>query len=263
MMIISDSLKLSIPIYTVNNYLLFNNGINSNNGINGRLGVSIYFFIYGRFKKKSIFCDYALTLLTQIIADKLYKAQSYTFDFQNGLAGLGWSFIRLVSKGFFNSNIEDFCKSIDTQIIRFLDDDKSEIEENTLPYIYTGICFYFTERLSVLSDKSYADKIEKYLLLAVENLNNFRNKREWLDLKHHFLLEQAAAKWKSKSIKAKSDFFLENDESFYKKKLIDGQEEIIEKYNADPIIKNLTVSAASANLMHYTKDYNDYLIYLL
>jgi hypothetical protein len=98
------------------NVLILNAGFTDNPGlINGKMGISLFFYLYGRQTDKSEYSDFAGELIDQIYED---INSSTPVDFANGLSGIGWGIGYLVKSGFVEADIDEALAEIDNTLYR-------------------------------------------------------------------------------------------------------------------------------------------------
>ena len=98
------------------NVLMLNAGHIDNPGLfNGKMGISIFFYLYGRYTGNEVFSDYAGELI-----DEIYEEinTNTPVDFQNGLSGIGWGIEYLVENKFVDADTDEALSEIDNAIYR-------------------------------------------------------------------------------------------------------------------------------------------------
>jgi hypothetical protein len=157
------------------NFLLLNSSFIDNLGLlNGKIGIAVFFYQYSRYSKIKIFEDYAGNLM-----DEIYEEININtpLDFDNGLAGIGWSIEYLVCEKFLNANRDEVLEEIDKMVHKNLLLGLGLLEnENNI----FGFGIYYLARLShrekhdeiptIISDKNTLDLvISNYMRLLVNN----------------------------------------------------------------------------------------------
>jgi hypothetical protein len=98
------------------NVLLLNASFTDNIGLlNGKMGISIFFYKYGRYTGNKIFTDYAGELI-----DEIYEeiCTNTSVDFANGLTGIGWGIEYMVENGFIDADTDEALADIDNAVYR-------------------------------------------------------------------------------------------------------------------------------------------------
>ncbi len=98
--------------------LLLNASFIDNLGLmHGKMGIAIYFFYLARQAQNPIYEDYAGELL-----DEIYNeiSTSTSFDFENGLTGIGWGIEYLVQNGFIEADTDEVLEEFDNRVFKEL-----------------------------------------------------------------------------------------------------------------------------------------------
>lgn len=99
---LSTDQKIDDRVHRIANVLLLNASFTDNIGLlNGKMGISIFFYRYGRYTGNKIFTDYAGELI-----DEIYEEINTNtgLDFANGLTGIGWGIEYLVENRFIDAD---------------------------------------------------------------------------------------------------------------------------------------------------------------
>lgn len=94
--------------------LLINASFIDNMGLmHGKMGIAIYFFHLSRETQNPVYENYAGELI-----DEIYEEISITtpFDFENGLAGIGWGIEYLVQNGFIEAETNEVLEDFDNKL---------------------------------------------------------------------------------------------------------------------------------------------------
>lgn len=105
----------------------------------GKMGLSICFFVYGRYLKEKVFDDIASDLLDSVWEN---TDRYIPLDFETGLCGIGWGVGYLMQEGFVCGDINEICEEIDKQIISInlkRLDKTSEFGKGVILYIQSRI----------------------------------------------------------------------------------------------------------------------------
>jgi glycosyltransferase involved in cell wall biosynthesis len=109
--IISDKNALLINIAQ---HVILNNGLSPNIGLfNGKLGIVIFLFHYSRYSNNDIYSQFAEKILDDIL-DNINKNMS--FDFHDGLLGIGWGIEYLYQNGFIQGDTNEILEEIDIKV---------------------------------------------------------------------------------------------------------------------------------------------------
>ena len=76
----------------------------------GKLGISIAFFEYGRYRNNQIYTDFAIELKNSLPSKIDSKI---TCDFATGLCGFGWGIEYLIQRHFIGCENDDICMDIE------------------------------------------------------------------------------------------------------------------------------------------------------
>lgn len=96
---------------------------------NGRLGMAILFYEYSRFGDDSLYEQFA----DEIIDSVLELPNDLSFNFSNGLSGIGWGIVYLLRNGFIEGDINDMLFDIDN---KFKESGVSESDDDYSAYLY-------------------------------------------------------------------------------------------------------------------------------
>jgi len=85
--------------------------------MHGKTGIAIFFFHMTRTTGNKIYKDYAGELI-----DEIYEeiSVSTSWDFENGLAGIGWGIEYLVQNGFIEADTDEVLKEFDNRLFQAL-----------------------------------------------------------------------------------------------------------------------------------------------
>jgi len=127
----------------ITNALLLNASFIDNIGLmHGKAGISIYFYRLARATGNQIYEDYAGELI-----DEIYEeiTDGTPWNFENGLAGIGWGIEYLVQNGFIEADTNEVLEEFDHRLFR-------QLIYNTPANIgllngLLGIGFYFLMRI--------------------------------------------------------------------------------------------------------------------
>lgn len=102
----------------ITNILLLNASFIDNPGLmHGKMGICIFFYHLARKTKSKIYEDYAGELLDEITEE---INDQTPWDFENGLAGIGWGVEYLVQNGFVEADTDKVLEQIDNKLTSVL-----------------------------------------------------------------------------------------------------------------------------------------------
>jgi len=114
--------------------------------MNGKMGICIFFYHLAHKTKNKIYEDYAGELLDEISEELSDKTP---WDFENGLAGIGWGIEYLVQNAFIEGDTDDVLLQFDNKLFRDLN--FSPPPEPGLLNGVLGICAYYLMRVKNLT----------------------------------------------------------------------------------------------------------------
>lgn len=130
----------------ITNILLLNASFIDNLGLmHGKMGICIFFYHLARKTNNKIYEDYAGELLDEITEE---INEQTPWDFENGLAGIGWGIEYLVQKGFVEGDTDEILLEFDNKLFRQLN--FAVPHELGLLNGTLGICAYFLKRTKKL-----------------------------------------------------------------------------------------------------------------
>jgi lantibiotic modifying enzyme len=130
----------------INALLLHGSFIENPGLLNGKMGISIFFYHLARKTGNPIYENYAAELI-----DEIYEEISFTtpYDFEDGLAGIGWGIEYLVQNNFIEADTDEVLEEFDKRL-------------TSLIYSFpptTGLCNGLVG-------------LGSYLLIRIQNLNS-------------------------------------------------------------------------------------------
>jgi len=122
------------------------NSMNRNGLLYGKIGVTISFFEYGRYRNNLVYTDYAKELKDSL----LKKIDGKTpLDFATGLCGFGWGIEYMVQQMFVSSNANEICADIDQKVMAM---DIRRMNDFTLETGLEGFLHYILIRLKGINN---------------------------------------------------------------------------------------------------------------
>lgn len=107
----------------------------------GKMGIILFFFEYGKYTA----CDVYTSIGEELIDDILGKVSSrLSFNFDSGLAGIGWGIEYLLQNHFIESADNDIFEEIDRAIMLI---NLRRLDNNTLDTGIEGIYYYISARM--------------------------------------------------------------------------------------------------------------------
>ncbi len=158
-----EKIKTNIHQRIINALLLNSSFIDNLGLLNGKMGISIFFFHLARETGNSVYEDYAGELI-----DEIYEEINVhtPFDFENGLAGIGWGIEYLAQNGFIEADTDEVLEEFDKRLIKEL-----TFGTSTEIGILNGILgtgYYFLNRIG--NRQSNCEK-KQILLHLIEELD--------------------------------------------------------------------------------------------
>lgn len=138
----------------ITNALLLNSSFIENIGLmHGKTGISIYFYLLARKTGNETYENYAGELI-----DEMYEeiTDNTLWDFENGLAGIGWGIEYMVQNKFIEADTDEVLEEFDSRLFRQLI--YSTPRDTGLLNGLLGIGFYFLMRIK--NPASNDDKIQ-------------------------------------------------------------------------------------------------------
>lgn len=107
----------------------------------GKMGISIFFFEYGRYTKCSVYTDFGADLL-----DKIWSQVhlDIPIHFASGLSGIGWGVEYLIQNEYIKGDSNVICEDIDNKIMQI---DLMRLRDTSLYTGLNGILYYISARL--------------------------------------------------------------------------------------------------------------------
>lgn len=112
------------------------------NGLfHGKMGIVLFFAIYGQKKGKKQHQDFSQTLLDNIWEN---IDNDTPVNFASGLAGIGWGIEYLIQNGFVSGDSQEICADLDQAIMEY---DSTLISDYSVKTGITGIIYYVLSRI--------------------------------------------------------------------------------------------------------------------
>lgn len=160
-------LEKEILLQRISRYLIINSSSIENIGLyHGKMGIVLFFALYGRYINNKLFIEFAETLLDEIYEEINSETTIY---FESGLSGIAWGIEYLVQKQLMFGDTDEILEDINNQIIDKL---PRNINDYSLKKGVTGIEYYFFIHLSSKTKErslSYQFLQNKLEFLNVEN----------------------------------------------------------------------------------------------
>lgn len=107
----------------------------------GKMGISIFFFEYGRYKENEVYTDFAEELL-----DYIWKQVhiDLPIGFAFGLSGIGWGLEYLLQNNYLKGDANEICEDIDRKIMQT---NILRLDDHSLETGLEGLFYYVSARL--------------------------------------------------------------------------------------------------------------------
>lgn len=148
------------------NVLLLNSSFTNHLGLlNGKMGIAIFFYLYGQYTKIKLYENFADDLI-----DEIYNELNIELpiDFSGGLMGIGWGIEYLVQNRFLEGDTDDVLKEIDDAVYRATLRTPLLVESDKDLY---GFGLYYLARLQgkVADDSNLNTIIKKQMLVYLHD----------------------------------------------------------------------------------------------
>lgn len=138
-------------------YLIINASYMPELGLyHGKMGVSLFFAYYGRYTENKQYNDFAGLLLDEVFED---FTREISIDFENGLAGIGWSIEYLVQQGFMQGDTTLVLEDLNQCI---LEREPLRIKDHSFWNGLSGIAYYVIYHTGSVPDSCFV-KDETYM----------------------------------------------------------------------------------------------------
>lgn len=155
---IEETLQIIANMFVVYGYHLENNGL-----VNGKAGIMFYLYRYAQYSENEHYQDYANDMLDGMMR----IAPSLPFDFENGLAGVGWMVGRLLNDNLLEGKPDVVLPSIDRVVFNHM--------ECNPAVSLLGSSLYFVERFKHDSQSSCkVDSINKIFAFITNGIENYK-----------------------------------------------------------------------------------------
>lgn len=135
--------------------------------VNGKMGMAIFFFHYAEYTQNSLFADYAMEVIGEMISQIHVNSPA---DYEKGIAGIGVGIDYLIRNNFLNVE-DDICEDFDERMVRAVmyDPWQDFSQYNGL----TGYGRYWVTRLQYLGALVQARQcLLRIIALIEENLSD-------------------------------------------------------------------------------------------
>lgn len=103
----------------------------------GKMGISIFFYRYGKCMDNSLYTNFANELVDEIYED---IDDNIPVKFENGLAGIGWGIDYLFKNSFVEGNVNDVLVSIDDKITSYIFSSEKIEDKDLIGFLHYIIC---------------------------------------------------------------------------------------------------------------------------
>lgn len=136
-----ESNENNILKYIADHLIINSLGVHDLGLYTGKMGITIFFYHYSRFKNIDIYNDFADSLLEEIIQD---LDTSISINFKDGLSGIGWGIQYLIENQFVKSEDDEILSDFDDRILEY---DFNKIFDKELSLDDKGILYYILSRV--------------------------------------------------------------------------------------------------------------------
>lgn len=164
------------------NHIFLNSGTADDPGLmHGKMGICIFLYNFSQKTENKNYEDFAGELLDDVF--KEINSQT-SFDFENGLAGIGWGIEYLVKNGFVEGDTDEVLAEIDQKLLEIIGS-PSHMTLNLLSGIL-GIGIYFLSRRKKAETNNYESSANTNERLIVQLINELENRIEKHKKDHRF-----------------------------------------------------------------------------
>ena len=154
------------------NHLIINSSFLDDLGLfHGKMGIVIFFYHYSRYTNNPIYEEFAGELLDEVYED-IHRGMS--FDFENGLCGIGWGIEYLLQNGYIEGDSDEILEDIDRKIMEY---DPRRITDTTFRSGFPGLSCYIRTRLNSPCRNPDTVPFDALYLSGWENIPD--NSEEW------------------------------------------------------------------------------------
>jgi len=155
-------------VHRVAQFLLINSEAIRGNHFNGSLSLIYFLFEYSRFFEKEDYSLFAFEHFETVLKQELSKIDKNSYDSYSGLAEIGWSLMKFIEEGYFESDdLEEILSMIDKIVFYEVEMlSRTSFELIYLPQLlFLGV--YLEERSNLLvSHNDYLLETKEYLLIS-------------------------------------------------------------------------------------------------
>lgn len=145
-------------------HLILNTSFMDNIGLfHGKMGVVIFFVHYSQYTGESIYDKYAEELIDEICEKIHYEMP---INFENGLSGIGWGILYLLTNGFMEGSPNEILVELDSKIMEM---DLSRVKDMSVRTGLLGISSYINKRIN------YSRILNEFQPFDTLYLNNWRS----------------------------------------------------------------------------------------
>lgn len=155
-----------ILLQQIANHLIVNSSFLDDLGLyHGKMGLVLFFVHYARYAENKIYEDFAGELIDEIFED---IHAGITWNFENGIAGIGWGILYLFKHGFINGTVAEVLEDVD-QYIREVN--LLRLKDLSIERGLGGLLLYLSERIAVGKESIPFDEayMKDYRLALIQN----------------------------------------------------------------------------------------------
>jgi Glycosyl transferase family 11/Lanthionine synthetase C-like protein len=173
--------KLKLLKEIVNHLFLFSGTVADTGLMHGKMGICIFLYHFSQKTENKNYEDFAGELLDDVFKEINSRT---SFDFENGLAGIGWGIEYLVKNGFVEGDTDEVLAEIDQKLLEILSS-SSHLTLNLLSGIL-GIGIYFLSRIKKAETNIYESPFITNERLIFQLINELENRIEKHKKDHRF-----------------------------------------------------------------------------
>ena len=177
-----------ILLQQIANHLIVNSSFLDDLGLyHGKMGLVLFFVHYARYAENKIYEDFAGELIDEIFED---IHAGITWNFENGIAGIGWGILHLFKYGFMNGTVAEVLEDVDQciQEVNLL-----RLKDFSIERGLGGLLLYLNERIAIEKESIPFDEtyMKDYRLALIQN-------GDWENFNLAYLIKQNPVQTSSK-----------------------------------------------------------------
>jgi len=165
-------------IHSVAHFLLMNSEATRDSSLDGNMSLIYFFFKYSKVFQKEDYAVFGFEHLEAVLIQTLSKIDENKYDSYSGLAEIGWSLMKFVEEGYFETDdLEEILSMIDKIVFSEVEMlSRTNFEPIYLPQLlFLGLYLEERTNLSASSGEHYSE-IKEYVLICFFELEiNLKN----------------------------------------------------------------------------------------